>query len=251
VRAWRCDHDRQIAIAPDGQPLTEIIDATAESKSNLDGDEGPQRGLDLRLPPRRPGQPGVSVLILARDFDPSVDAMIPALTARDAHVYRVNTGWFPTQMELMAQLNGRWHGQLITPRGPVELEEVTAVWYRSPEAYAMPHQLSPGEAQHARVEAKYGLGGSGKSTEPPTRSSSITPQPRNGATPRTGRHRRTACHKGTVEQTTFCYVAIGVAARLREQRRRVSDLHVPDLRAHRSKSESPATISLEATRQGG
>jgi len=101
----------------------------------------------------------VSVLILARDFDPSVDAMIPALTERDAHVYRVNTAWFPTQMQLMAQLNGRWHGRLITPRGPVELEELTAVWYRSPEAYAMPHQLSPGEAQHALVEAKYGLGG--------------------------------------------------------------------------------------------
>jgi len=30
---------------------------------------------------------------------------------------------------------------------------------RSPEAYRIPPQLSPVEAHHARVEAKYGLGG--------------------------------------------------------------------------------------------
>jgi glutathione synthase/RimK-type ligase-like ATP-grasp enzyme len=36
---------------------------------------------------------------------------------------------------------------------------VRAVWYRAPEAYRMPEQLSEAEAAHARVEAKYGLGG--------------------------------------------------------------------------------------------
>jgi hypothetical protein len=101
----------------------------------------------------------VTVLILAREFDASVDGMMPALAERGVSVHRVNTGWFPTRMQVAAELRGRWCGRLTTPRGPVELDEVTAVWYRSPEAYKMPLELSPGEAQHARVEAKYGLGG--------------------------------------------------------------------------------------------
>lgn len=46
-----------------------------------------------------------------------------------------------------------------TSRSALDLREVDAVWYRSPEAYRMPEQMSPAEAAHARVEAKYGLGG--------------------------------------------------------------------------------------------
>jgi hypothetical protein len=91
----------------------------------------------------------VSVLILAKELDASVDAMIPALAERGVRVHRINTGWFPTRMQFTAELRGRWRGRLTSPRGPVELDEVTAVWYRSPGAYAMPSELSPGEAQHA------------------------------------------------------------------------------------------------------
>ncbi|MGH4015224.1 MAG: MvdC/MvdD family ATP grasp protein [Pseudonocardiaceae bacterium] len=41
----------------------------------------------------------------------------------------------------------------------MELEEIHAVWYRSPEAYDMPAELSPVERQHCTREVKYGLGG--------------------------------------------------------------------------------------------
>ncbi|GAA5154471.1 ATP-grasp ribosomal peptide maturase [Pseudonocardia eucalypti] len=81
------------------------------------------------------------------------------LTRRDATVHRVNTGWFPAQMQVSTELRGRWQGQLSTPRGAIDLDEVSSVWYRSPEAYRMPPEMSPVEAEHARVEAKYGLGG--------------------------------------------------------------------------------------------
>ncbi len=101
----------------------------------------------------------MTVLVLAREFDPSVDRMIPALVERGATVHRVNTAWFPATMQVTVELRGRWRGRLTTPRGPVELDEVTAIWYRSPEAYRMPAALSAVESQHARVEAKYGLGG--------------------------------------------------------------------------------------------
>jgi ATP-grasp ribosomal peptide maturase len=103
----------------------------------------------------------VTVLILAGDIDPTADAMVTALTARNSEVFRLNTAWFPTQVRLTARTcgSGRWAGTLTTPHGTVDLREVDAVWYRSPEAYRMPEEMSPAEAAHARVEAKYGLGG--------------------------------------------------------------------------------------------
>jgi protein-L-isoaspartate O-methyltransferase len=61
---------------------------------------------------------------------------------------------------LSAELHdARWNGVITTPHGTLDLDRVHAVWYRSPEAYQMPPELSPTEAQHARIEAKYGLGG--------------------------------------------------------------------------------------------
>lgn len=102
----------------------------------------------------------MSVLVLARDLDPTVDRVITALGQRGAEVHRVNTSWFPIQTRVSAQVHdGLWCGVLTTPRGKVNLDQVHAVWYRAPEAYQMPAGLSPTEAQHARVEAKYGLGG--------------------------------------------------------------------------------------------
>ncbi|WP_369794628.1 MvdC/MvdD family ATP grasp protein [Kutzneria sp. 744] len=86
--------------------------------------------------------------------------MVGALEERGAEVFRLNTAWFPGQVRVAAELDdGRWRGVVHTPHGCLELEAVHAVWYRSPEAYRMPTQLTAAEAQHARVEAKYGLGG--------------------------------------------------------------------------------------------
>jgi MvdD-like protein with pre-ATP grasp domain len=95
----------------------------------------------------------VSVLILAREFDPTADRMVSVLGERGIEVFRVNTAWFPTRVQVSVELrDARWCGVLTAPRGRLDLDGVRAVWYRSPE-------LSPAEAYHARVEAKYGLGG--------------------------------------------------------------------------------------------
>jgi len=102
----------------------------------------------------------MTVLILDRDLDANADEMITALRERGAAVYRVNTAWFPTQLGLSVALRGgRWSGQLRTPAHVVELDDIHAVWYRSPEAYEMPAELSPVERHHCIREAKYGLGG--------------------------------------------------------------------------------------------
>ncbi|MGH3718974.1 MAG: MvdC/MvdD family ATP grasp protein [Pseudonocardiaceae bacterium] len=102
----------------------------------------------------------MTVLILARDLDPTADRMVTLLGERGVEVFRVNTAWFPTQVRVSVELrDARWHGVLAAPRGRLDFDRVHAVWYRSPEAYRMPPELSPTEAHHARVEAKYGLGG--------------------------------------------------------------------------------------------
>ena len=102
----------------------------------------------------------MTVLILAADLDANADQMVAALHERGVAVCRVHTAWFPAQLDVSAALRGgRWSGQLRTPAHIVELEEIHAVWYRSPEAYGMAAELSPVERQHCTREAKYGLGG--------------------------------------------------------------------------------------------
>ena len=83
--------------------------------------------------------------------------MVAALHERGTPVVREHRSSCAAQR--FAELRrGRWSGHLRTPVHCVELEEVHAVWYRSPEAYRMPDELSAPERQHAFLEAKYGLG---------------------------------------------------------------------------------------------
>lgn len=102
----------------------------------------------------------MSVLVLADDYDPSADAMVRALHDRGAAVDRVNTAWFPGQLSVSAELaGGRWSGCLRTAHRSIELDDVTAVWVRSPKAFSFPAELSAAERAFANLEAKYGLGG--------------------------------------------------------------------------------------------
>lgn len=55
--SWRYDPVRQIAVTPEGRPLTEIVDASADSVSNLDGDEGPNEDWKYDFHPDSPGSP--------------------------------------------------------------------------------------------------------------------------------------------------------------------------------------------------
>ena len=102
----------------------------------------------------------MSVLVLAADLDLTADRVIEALAAREAVVHRVNTRWFPECLDFSARLAGeRWTGVLNTSERRIDLEGVTSVLYRAPEAFAVSAQLSAPERGHAEREAKYGLGG--------------------------------------------------------------------------------------------
>ena len=102
----------------------------------------------------------MSVLVLADDIDATADAVVRALTTRHVVVHRLNTAWFPTRLTVSAGLRGpRWAGRITAPAREIDLDELTAVWYRTPRAYRFPDELTPAERCHANLEAKYGLGG--------------------------------------------------------------------------------------------
>lgn len=57
--AWRYDHDRQLALTVDGQLVMEIVaaDPTADSISDLDGDEGRSEDWRYDFCPDESGSP--------------------------------------------------------------------------------------------------------------------------------------------------------------------------------------------------
>ncbi|MDQ3760729.1 MAG: hypothetical protein M3460_03260 [Actinomycetota bacterium] len=46
----------------------------------------------------------MSVLILARDLDTTANRMVSVLGQRGVEVFRVNTAWFPTQVQVSIEL---------------------------------------------------------------------------------------------------------------------------------------------------
>ncbi|GAA5154467.1 hypothetical protein GCM10023321_26320 [Pseudonocardia eucalypti] len=57
VTSWRYDHDRQIAVTPEGFPVTADGEASADSVSTLDGDEGPSEDWKYDFHPDSPSSP--------------------------------------------------------------------------------------------------------------------------------------------------------------------------------------------------
>lgn len=102
----------------------------------------------------------MSVLLLATEIDPTADHMVRALQDRECDVHRVDLGWFPAQLSVTAELRGStWTGHLRTPHRTIDLEEIHAVWYRSPTAFQFPDGMSAAHRDYCNVEAKFGLGG--------------------------------------------------------------------------------------------
>lgn len=102
----------------------------------------------------------VTVLILARDFDPTADAVVVKLTERGVPVFRADLSEFPGRLRMSAELrNGRWLGWLWTDYREVALEEVRSIWNRNPSSYSFPVSMTATEQEFAYREAKLGLGG--------------------------------------------------------------------------------------------
>lgn len=96
----------------------------------------------------------MSILIVTHSNDNHAPrAVASALAARGERTYRFDTDLFPTQVQL--SLDEAGGGRLSGPEGVLDLEEISAVWYRRGGVGAgIPRQLEPQLRQPAVEESR-------------------------------------------------------------------------------------------------
>ncbi|WP_253775694.1 MvdC/MvdD family ATP grasp protein [Goodfellowiella coeruleoviolacea] len=99
---------------------------------------------------------------MTRPGDVTADFVIAELNRRDASVVRFDLADFPerlTEAALITSGGEGWRGFLRTPYRQLDIEQISAVWYRKPQGFAVHPQMTATEAQWATAEARAGLGG--------------------------------------------------------------------------------------------
>lgn len=92
----------------------------------------------------------MTVLILAREFDPTADAVVGDLAQRQVPVFRTDLSDFPSRLRLDAQLrDGRWSGWSWNDHPEVELGGVRSIWNRNPSTYVFPASMTAAEQDFA------------------------------------------------------------------------------------------------------
>ncbi|MFL5350502.1 MAG: MvdC/MvdD family ATP grasp protein [Hyalangium sp.] len=96
----------------------------------------------------------MTILIVTRSGDSEAPvAVTRALEARGERSYRFDTDLFPTELRLV--LDERGGGRLSGPAGVLELEEISAVWYRrSAMGARIPRELEPQLRQPSVEESR-------------------------------------------------------------------------------------------------
>ncbi|MGQ0774971.1 MAG: MvdC/MvdD family ATP grasp protein [Pseudonocardiales bacterium] len=102
-----------------------------------------------------------TVLVLTNEDDTTAGMVIEALVGRGAVVAQVDTGDFPQRWTVTGRVDsaGVWRGGLVGPDVQVDLELVTAIYYRRPSRYRMAEGLSSADRRFAEAEAHHGVGG--------------------------------------------------------------------------------------------
>jgi ATP-grasp ribosomal peptide maturase len=102
----------------------------------------------------------MSVLILSAAGDWSAEQVAAQLAERGVPHACVDVGDFPQHISLIAELgHSAWLGTLAGGGQPVDLDQVTAVFYRRPNDFDLPAGMSGPERRFARAQARVGLGG--------------------------------------------------------------------------------------------
>lgn len=103
----------------------------------------------------------MTILIVADRNDWPTDRVVKLLTERDAPVFRMDTADFPQELTLAALIDQGvpWHGRLHNSVRHVDVEDVSAVWYRAPNSFDFPQQMTEPERTFAFAQARAGLGG--------------------------------------------------------------------------------------------
>ncbi|WP_352986719.1 MvdC/MvdD family ATP grasp protein [Mesorhizobium sp. M0772] len=105
----------------------------------------------------------MTILILSEPADLHAHAVMEALRARRAKVVLLDLAEFSTRVALSMEFqNGELRYQLRRRSGgSLDLNDVSAVWWRRPQQFSMPSQMSRVHRQFALSEANtafFGLG---------------------------------------------------------------------------------------------
>lgn len=101
----------------------------------------------------------MTVLVLAPDVDPTADAVVAELAARDVPFFRTDLCDYPTRVWLRGSLiGGRWSATLSTERHGVEVGEIRSIWNRNPSTCVFPAAATVPEQDLTHREATLSLG---------------------------------------------------------------------------------------------
>ncbi|MEV5201260.1 ATP-grasp ribosomal peptide maturase [Streptomyces sp. NPDC053720] len=102
-----------------------------------------------------------TILVIAARDDWPTDRVVKALTDGGAEVFRMDAAEFPQELTLAGHIDARqgWAGGLTTAHRAVDLADISAVYYRAPNPFALPASLSEPERRFAAAQARAGLGG--------------------------------------------------------------------------------------------
>jgi len=103
----------------------------------------------------------MSVLVVTATDDTTADRVCAALDGRGAGHIRFDLADFPVHASFSASTGtgSPWTGRLALDGRTVDVDDITAVYYRKPGAFRFPDSLSDQARQFARREARHGLGG--------------------------------------------------------------------------------------------
>ncbi|HSZ30218.1 MAG TPA: hypothetical protein VK784_10750 [Pseudonocardiaceae bacterium] len=98
---------------------------------------------------------------MTNESDTTASMVIEALVNHGAVVAQVDTGDFPQRWTVTGRIDsaGAWRGALVGPDVQVDLESVTAIYYRRPSRYRVAAGVSPADRRFAEAEAHHGVGG--------------------------------------------------------------------------------------------
>lgn len=101
-----------------------------------------------------------SILVLTGDEDPTADAVIDEILRRGRRVARFDIGDLPMNARLNAIHDGDgWYGTITGPDSTVDLEDISAIYYRRPSRFTFLAGMSTADRAYAEAEARIGFGG--------------------------------------------------------------------------------------------
>ena len=105
------------------------------------------------------GSSGGTVLVLTEPGDTTADLVAGELDHRGAKVFRMDTAEFPQSLQVSAQFDGGWRGEISGADGSVDLRDIRSVYVRRPTEFVFPASMTDAEQRFAAREARRGIGG--------------------------------------------------------------------------------------------